>query len=78
MKYGEENIDIDYTLNKRLIRDGGRRNVDKMKDIGEKEDRILVVLQAERKDGGWVRVEICPCRHCRRQCKIFAKQLRKN
>ena len=52
MKYGEENIDIDYTLNKRLIRDGGRRNVDKMKDIGEKEDRILVVVEANRKDGG--------------------------
>ena len=56
----------------------GRRNVDKMKDIGEKEKRILVVLEAERKDGGWVKVEICPCHHCRRQCKIFAKQLREN
>ena len=29
----------------------GRRNIDKMKDIGEKEERILVV-EAERKDGG--------------------------
>ena len=29
----------------------GKRNLDKIKDIGEKEDRILVV-QAERKDGG--------------------------
>ena len=28
----------------------GRRNLDKMKDIGEMEDRILVV--AERNDGG--------------------------
>ena len=28
-----------------------KRNLDKIKDIGEKEDRILVV-QAERKDGG--------------------------
>ena len=52
--------------------------MDKMKAIGEKEDRILVVVEAERKDGGWVRVEICPCRPCRRQCKIFAKQLREN
>ena len=56
----------------------GRRNVDKMKAIGEKEDRILVVVEVERKDGGRVRVEICPCHHCRRQCKIFAKQLREN
>ena len=35
----------------------GRRNLDKMKDIGEMEDRILVV--AERNDGGrdlwWVK-----------------------
>ena len=29
----------------------GKRNLDKIKDIGEKEDRIFVV-QAERKDGG--------------------------
>ena len=29
----------------------GKRNLDKIKDIGEKEDRILVV-EAERKDGG--------------------------
>ena len=30
----------------------GKRNVDKMKDIGEKEDRILVMVEANRKDGG--------------------------
>ena len=34
-----------------------------MKDIGENEERILVVVEAERKVGGWVRVEICPCHH---------------
>ena len=38
----------------------GRRNVDKMKAIGEKEDRILVVLEAERKEEGGSELRFVP------------------